>query len=76
MEYEFYKKTRKDSVNRLSLDANTDGSFTVTSNQPGVDPIMFQSQNDGCILCRESVAMQRQYKHVIYLNGATFYKQY
>ena len=42
-EYKFYKRIRESSVNKLRLDANADDSFTVTSNQPGFDPLVFQS---------------------------------
>jgi hypothetical protein len=74
VEYEFYKKARKESVAELSLVTNDDGTFTVTSNKPNDEPIRFQSRDDSCMSCRESVSMQRQCKHEICLCGTLFVK--
>ena len=52
VEYEFYKKARKDSISDPTLVPNTDGSFTVTSNKPGFVPTDFQSRDDHCMSCR------------------------
>ena len=41
VEYEFYKKARKESVAELSLVTNANGTFTVTSNKPNDAAIRF-----------------------------------
>ena len=63
-------------MEKLRLDANKIGSFTVTSNRPGVNPIKFQSRSEQCVSGRESGAIRRQHKHEICLQGTVFIKEH
>ena len=62
-------------MEQLTLNGNEDGTFTVTSNKLGVEPISFNSRTDVCVSCKQSVAMQRQCKHAICLTGGRFEKE-
>ena len=74
MEYEFYKRARRESLLELSLSVEADGTLAVNSNKPDIAPVFFQSREGRCVSCKDSTAMERQCKHEICLTGSRFEK--